>query len=73
MLTFEEINNFDKIPKQREGKYPRSFMQKLVRTWLCEGTKDKMWFDQRNIFNNVKFALIEKLKSHYVDNSKIRK
>lgn len=68
-LRFEDVNSYNEIPAQREGKYPRYIMEKLVRTWL---RKDKAWFDQKRIFDVLKEDIIAMLDSITPPNKKLR-
>lgn len=59
-LRFEDVNSYNTIPAQRDAKYPRYVMEKLVRTWL---KKDKTWFDQKEIFDILEEDIIAMLDS----------
>lgn len=69
-LRFEDINNYCKVPAQREKRYPRYLMEKLVRTWLM---KDKQWFDQENVFAALKEDIGAMLNSQYPSKKNLRK
>lgn len=64
-LSFEIINDLEKIPNQREGIYPRNVLQKLAKTWISDDPIDRSWFDNEDIFNAVKDSLVERLASKY--------
>lgn len=68
-LRFEDVNSYNEIPAQREGKYPRYVMEKLVRTWL---RKDKTWFDQKEIFDILEEDIIAMLDSIMPPKKKLR-
>ena len=69
-LLFEEIASLDKIPSQRNEKmYPRYVLEKLGRTWISNDPLDKQWFDQENVFQELKEDLASRLQSKHISKS----
>lgn len=69
-LEFATINELNKIPKQREGIYPRYVLEKLGRTWIEDEGKDKNWFDKATIFDELQKDLVARLDSKcFVDST----
>lgn len=68
-LDFATINQLTKIPKQREGIYPRYVLEKLGRTWVEDGGDDKNWFDKAIIFQELHKDLVARLESKCVVDS----
>lgn len=68
-LSFNAIVDLDKVPSQREGMHPRFVLEKLGRTWISIDPVDKQWFDQENIFQELKEDLVLKLQSKFISKS----
>lgn len=66
---FEEVAILNKIPIQRQAPYSRYVLEKLGRTWISNDPNDKDWFDQENVFEELKEDLILKLQSKYISKS----
>lgn len=69
-LRFEDINNYNKVPFQRDSMYPRYVMEKLVKTWL---KRDKEWFDQKEVFETLKEDIADMLDSRFPSKRELRK
>lgn len=69
-LRFEDVNNCNKIPTQRDKIYPRYVMEKLVRTWL---NRDKEWFDKKEIFQILEKDIAAMLESRFTSKKEMRK
>lgn len=69
-LRFEDVNNCNEIPTQRDKMYPRYVMQKLVRTWL---NTDKEWFDKKGIFQILEEDIAAMLDSRFTSKKEMRK
>lgn len=68
-LSFDAVNDLNKIPSQREKTYPRYVLEKLGKTWVSTDPVDKHWFDQKEIFEELKDDLILKLQSKFMSKS----
>lgn len=69
-LRFEDVNNYNGIPPQRDKTYPRYVMEKLVKTWL---KRDKQWFDQKEVFEILEDDIANMLESRFPSKKVLRK
>lgn len=69
-LQFEDVNSYNEVPSQKNTKYPRYLMEKLVKTWLKKDTK---WFDQQEVFEILKDDIVAMLDSKFPSPRELRK
>lgn len=64
-LTFETVNQCDKIQAYNEGSFPRGVLSNLTKTWLLPPPNDREWFDSNTVLNELKESLRARIMSTY--------
>lgn len=59
-FSFNDILKLNKNQKQRDGVYPRFFLEKISKTWFASDPIDK-WFDHIEVYRHIKGRLINRI------------
>lgn len=69
-LRFEDVNSYNEVPSQKNTKYPRYLLEKLVKTWL---KKDNTWFDHKEVFDILEDDIADMIDSKFPSKKDLRK